>query len=121
VLFGRRRAGRWMREPGAPDLRHRGGIPWDAAPIPHRWHACRPQTVQLYGEHGVLTGTCRCACGAVTDRTGTWRFRNTRRQRDPARPRRARIPRPGHLQAVADTAPHPGARHRLRAHPGSLA
>jgi hypothetical protein len=59
-------------------------VPWDVVPIPYRWHVCRPQTVQLHRERGVLDGTYHCACGAVTDRTGAWRDRNSRRHRDPA-------------------------------------
>ncbi len=79
-----RERSRWTREPGNPDVRHRGGVPWDVVPIPYRWHVCRPQTVQLHRERGVLDGTYHCACGAVTDRTGAWRDRNSRRHRDPA-------------------------------------
>ncbi len=120
VLTGRPRAWRWMREPGAPGLRHRGGVPWDAMSVPHRWHACRPQTVELYREGRILTGTYHCACGAVTDGTGAWCFRNSRR-RDPAGLRSSRTPQPVRTRVVAGTVPHPGARHRLRSHPAGSA
>lgn len=92
----------WVRQPNAPETRHRGGLPWDVAPIPPRWHSCRPQTVELYREGGVLTGTFRCACGAVTDRTGIWRRRNIRRRSDPAGLRGdPRTPQPVRTRAAA--------------------
>ncbi len=107
MLFGRRRAGRWVREAGAPDVRHRHGLPWDVE---------RPQTVELHREGGILTGTYHCACGAVTDRTGAWRFRNSRRQRDPAGLRGFRMPQPVRARVVAGIAPHPGARRHPPSH-----
>ncbi len=116
MLGSRRRAGRWVREAGAPDVRHRGGLPWDVAPIPPRWHACQPQTVELHHEHGLLTGTGRCACGAVTDHTGAWHHRNTRRHRDPAGLRRHRMPQPVRTWVAAGSTPHPGARRHPRTH-----
>lgn len=91
----RPRRATWVRQANDPGTRHRGGLPWDLAPIPPRWHTCRSQTVELYREDGVLTGTFRCACGAVTDRTGVWHDRNTRRRSDPAGLRREpRTPQP---------------------------
>jgi hypothetical protein len=115
---GRRtHAGRWVREVGRPDVRHRYGLPWDAAPLPHRWHTCRPQTVELYREGGILTGTYHCACGAVTDRAGVWRHRNARRNLDPAGLRGSRMPQLVHTRVVAGIAPHPGARRHPRSHP----
>ena len=77
-------ARRWVRQADAPDIRHRHGVPWHAAPSPRRWHACRPQTIELYRDGLVFSGTLHCACGAVTDSTGRWRYRNSRRFTDPA-------------------------------------
>ncbi|MQA16625.1 MAG: hypothetical protein GEV09_21580 [Pseudonocardiaceae bacterium] len=116
-----RRAGRWMPAPGHSGVRHRGGVRWDVAPVRYRWHACSPQTVELYREHGVLIGTCRCACGAVTDRTGAWQHRNTRRHRDPAGMRRARTPQLVRAPVAAGSVPHPAARHHRRPHRASSA
>ncbi|MDQ3275356.1 MAG: hypothetical protein M3Q39_10100, partial [Actinomycetota bacterium] len=56
----------WITDAADIDTRHRHGVPWWAARIPPRWHTCRPQTVQLHRDRGVLTGTFHCACGAVT-------------------------------------------------------
>jgi hypothetical protein len=117
VLRRTRRAGRWVREAGAPDSRHRGGLPYDFAPILPRWHGCRPQTVELRYDRGVLTGTYRCACGAVADRTGAWRRRNTRRDHDPAGLCRSRMPQPVRTRVVVGISPHPGAHHHPRFHP----
>jgi len=122
VLHRRRRAGQWARAGGGPDVRHRGRLPWDDAPIPRRWHACRPQTVKLHREHGVLTGSDHRAAGAVNNRPGGWRCRSTRRHRDPAGLcRRTRMPQPVRAQVVAGITPHPGARHHLRFHPAGSA
>ena len=111
-----RERSRWTREPGNPDVRHRGGVPWDVVPIPYRWHVCRPQTVQLHRERGVLDGTYHCACGAVTDRTGAWCHRNSRRHRDPAGlccdPE---TPQPVRARMVAAAS----SRHAARRHPRS--
>lgn len=71
------------------DVRHRHGLPWYAAQVPRRWHACRPQTIELHRANGLLMGTCHCACGAFTDRTGRWVGRNARKNiPDPAGLRR---------------------------------
>lgn len=58
-------------------LDHLEGVAWYDAPLPRRWHLCRPQTRgsfrALYSE--------RCACGAT--RLGIDRFwaeRNSRRR-----------------------------------------
>ncbi|MDQ3152973.1 MAG: hypothetical protein M3R63_15105 [Actinomycetota bacterium] len=90
-------------------------MPWWAARIPPRWHTCRPQTVQLHRDRGVLTGTFHCACGAVTDHSGRWRGRNTRRSVDPAGLRCGRsTPQSVRARVAADAAPHPGARRHPR-------
>ncbi|MDQ3150683.1 MAG: hypothetical protein M3R63_02810 [Actinomycetota bacterium] len=68
-------------------------------------------------ETGVLTGICRCACGAVTDHTGAWRHRNTRGHHDPAGLRCPRTPQSVRPRVVADTIAHPSARHHPRSHP----
>ncbi|MGH3813242.1 MAG: hypothetical protein ACRDUV_12400 [Pseudonocardiaceae bacterium] len=110
-----RERSQWTSEPGNPDVRHRGGVPWDVAPVPYRWHACRTQTGELRREGGVLDGTCCCACGAVTDRAGAWRHRNCRRHRDSAGlccdPD---TPQPVRARVAAGISPHPGARRRPR-------
>ncbi len=77
------RGSRWLRQSGAPHVRNRNGVPWHLAPIPRCWHACRPQTIELYRDGPVLNATLHCACGAVTDSTGRWRDRNSRRVTDP--------------------------------------
>ena len=62
-----------------------GGIAWQDAPLPYRWHRCRPQTRGWFG----LNYTERCACGAtrLDGRYGNWMEKNqTRRHR--ARDRR---------------------------------
>ncbi|MPZ67286.1 MAG: hypothetical protein GEU83_17875 [Pseudonocardiaceae bacterium] len=109
----------WIPDSGDTSIRHRYGMPWWAARLPPRWHACRPQTVQLYRDGGLLTGSCHCACGAVTDHTGRWTGRNTRRHGpDPAGLRRdPRTPQPVRARVAADATPHPGARHHPRIQP----
>jgi len=84
----------------------------------HRWRACRPQTVQLSRDGGVLTGTYYCACGAVTDHTGRWVGRNShRRTSDPAGLRREpSTPQPDRARVAAGTTAHPGARRHPRTH-----
>jgi hypothetical protein len=55
------------------EVEHRGGVPWDEAPKPIRWHRCRAQTVEWFP-----TGKReRCACGA-TRTDGPWEGRNSR-------------------------------------------
>jgi len=116
-VLRRRRAGRWMRTTGGPDVRHRSGLAWDVVPVPHPWHACRPQTVQLHHEGSLLTGSYYCPCGAVTDRPGGWCCRSTRRHRDPAGLCRSRMPQFVRTRVVAGTTRHSGARHHPRFHP----
>lgn len=90
-----------MRAGGGPDVQHRGELPWDVAPVPARWRSCQPQTVELYCEGGVVTSSGHCARGAITDRTGMWRRRNTRRHPDPAGLCRSRMPQPVRTRLVA--------------------
>lgn len=89
------------------DVRHRHGLPWYAAQVPRRWHFCRPQTVELRRTNGSLIGTCRCACGALTDHAGRWIGRNSRRRiRDPAGLRSGpETPQPLRARVAADTPP----------------
>ncbi len=91
-------------------------MPWWTVRVPHLWHSCRPQTVRLYRDGGLLTGTCYCACGAVTDHTGRWHGRNIRRHTpDPAGLRRdPATPQPDRARVAAEPAAHPGARHHPR-------
>lgn len=67
----------WQWPHGMGYLEHLGGIGWSDAPVPHRWHRCRPQTrgwMQCFVE--------RCACGATRLDQSHWMQRNQRR-RDP--------------------------------------
>lgn len=61
------------------DVRSRGGVDWFDAPIPHRFHRCRPQTMG-WTKH--FTWIERCACGAMRrDEDLHWTWRNSRRKR----------------------------------------
>ncbi len=105
----------WIPDAHDSDTRHRHGMPWWAVRVPHRWHACQPQTVVLFRDGGLLSGVCYCACGAVTDHTGRWHGRNSRRSADPAGLRREHLsPQPDRSRVAADAAAHPGARHHPR-------
>jgi hypothetical protein len=109
----------WVPDAHSSNIRHRLGMPWWAVRAPGRWHACRPQTVQLYRDGGVLTATFYCACGAVTDHTGRWHGRNSRRSADPAGLRRdPRTPQPVRARMAAGAAPHSGARRHPSTHRG---
>ncbi len=106
----------WIPDIHDSGTRHRHGMPWWAMRVPHRWHACRPQTVVLFRDGGVLTGACHCACGAVTDHTGRWHGRNSRRSTNPVGLCRGpRTPQSVRARVVAGAAPHPG----VRRHPHS--
>ncbi|MPZ67292.1 MAG: hypothetical protein GEU83_17905 [Pseudonocardiaceae bacterium] len=72
--------------------------------------------MRLFRDGGLLTGSCYCACGAVTDHTGRWTGRNAQRHTpDPAGLRRETpTPQPVRSRVVAGTTPHPGARHHPR-------
>ncbi len=100
-----------------PDVRHRHGLPWYTAQVPRRWHSCRPQTIELHRTHGSLIGIYHCACGAITDRTGRWIGRNSRRRTpDPAGLRRdPDTPQPVRARVAADT-PSPCASRHPRSH-----
>lgn len=108
----------WIPDRGDTSIRHRHGVPWWSARMPHRWHACRPQTARLYHDGGLLSGTCYCACGAVTDDTGRWVGCNSRRHApDPAGLRRERpTSQPVRAWVAAGTTPHPGSRRHPRTH-----
>jgi hypothetical protein len=57
---------------------HLDGQPWWEAPVPHRWHKCRPQT---YGLMDWFTLVFRCRCGAISHGgRGPWIERNQRRK-----------------------------------------
>jgi hypothetical protein len=57
----------------------RCGLYWDQAPLPPRFHRCRPWTV---GFDGLKPPTRRCACGAISfaDIPG-WSEKNARRKK----------------------------------------
>lgn len=55
---------------------HRDATPWHRAPIPRRWHRCRPWTIGT-GSYGTVY---RCACGALSNDAKHWIQRNERRQ-----------------------------------------
>ena len=117
----RRRVGRWVREVGAPDTRHRDGGPWDIASVPSRWHACRPQTVELHCDRGVLTGTYTAP--AARSQTTPSRGATATPDDTPTRPGRAAPERRspsvrGWWRASPLT---PGACHHLRSHPAAPA
>lgn len=62
---------------GNTEINHVHGIPWYEAPIPRRWHKCRPQTT---GWVGYFTPVLRCACGAIKYDRDKWRNKNTRKK-----------------------------------------
>lgn len=66
------------RDPaGLNYLEHLGGVPWNEAPLPSRFHRCTPQTRGFFGSSGVQ----RCACGAIRLRpVDRWSERNSRRR-----------------------------------------
>jgi hypothetical protein len=62
------------------EIRHHNDIPWYDAPIPRRWHKCKPQTWGWIE----FTYVERCACGAINmptiaDPHPYWLDRNSRR------------------------------------------
>jgi hypothetical protein len=62
--------------PDLSGLYNLGGVPWWEAPIPRRWHRCKPQTKGWSGRM-----VFRCACGAsAVDDTRHWFDRNQRRR-----------------------------------------
>lgn len=65
-----------------PTMYHRDGIPWTAAPIPHRWHQCTAWTAgRGFGPDGPYIE--RCGCGAIRTQfpVTPWAERNSRRGR----------------------------------------
>lgn len=60
------------------DIVNRDDVWWFQAPIPRRWHRCRPQTTGCVG----LTLYERCPCGAGRLNGGPWLERNSRREED---------------------------------------
>jgi hypothetical protein len=75
---GKERIMNWIRThdgPGPEYIEELDGIHWTDAPLPPRWHRCKPQT------RGYATGEFvqRCACGAVWI-LGGWTNRNERRK-----------------------------------------
>lgn len=55
---------------------HLDGVAWADAPLPRRFHRCRPQTK---GTTGFFIRVQRCACGAYRDNYLIWIRRNERR------------------------------------------
>jgi hypothetical protein len=55
------------------------GVTYLNAPLPRRWHRCKPQTIGYFGALGTVY---RCACGGYRNsKLGRrWRDRNSRRQ-----------------------------------------
>lgn len=44
---------------------HSGQLTWWRAPIPHRWHWCKPQSVGVTGTGYMRDVVLRCACGSA--------------------------------------------------------
>lgn len=58
-------------------VRDRNSVSWHKAPLPRRWHGCKPWTIGVLDGHIVY----RCACGAMQmDADGYWSERNSRRK-----------------------------------------
>ena len=54
------------------------GIGWHEAPLPRRWHLCRPQTFGFVSKSYIE----RCACGGMwTLDGGGWTHKNSRRKK----------------------------------------
>jgi hypothetical protein len=67
---------RWVTDEtavGSTDAQHLDGVPWYEAPVPRKWHRCKPQTRGYYN----LSFVQRCACGATWMRGG-WVGKNER-------------------------------------------
>lgn len=58
-------------------IEHLDGVPWHKAPIPRRFHRCRPQT---RGYVNTFTPVLRCACGAINFDNSGWAEKNSRRK-----------------------------------------
>lgn len=61
-------------------LTHADGDWWYEAPLPRRWHRCRPHTSALTTMRGRVFDIDRCACGAMRFSGGPWTDRNQRRK-----------------------------------------
>jgi hypothetical protein len=69
----------WITDPHTGN-HHIDGIPWHQAPIPPRWHHCRPWTIGTAtpDEHDPMH---RCACGSFRlARNRYWVAKNSRRR-----------------------------------------
>jgi hypothetical protein len=60
---------------------HVDGTWWYEAPLPRRWHRCRPHTSALVTTGGQALHIDRCACGAMRSGSGPWADRNQRRRK----------------------------------------
>lgn len=67
----------YRTEDGSVETEHLGGVDWMDAPLPGRWHRCRPQT---RGWVNHFTRVYRCACGAISMDGRHWDERNQRRK-----------------------------------------
>lgn len=62
-------------------IEHFDGIPWYDAPIPRRWHRCKPQSRTCFDAGWAGRDAIeRCACGAIRYQRGVWIRRNDRRR-----------------------------------------
>lgn len=64
-----------------PDPRqHRNGVWWYDAPLPRRWHRCKPWSTGSTQSFALVE---RCACGAIrlNGESRPWMDRNSRRDR----------------------------------------
>lgn len=60
---------------------HVDGVWWYEAPLPWRWHRCRPHSAALTAYRGRVLDIDRCACGAMRFERGPWMDRNQRRKK----------------------------------------
>jgi hypothetical protein len=62
---------------GHTDAEHLDGVPWYDAPVPPRFHRCKPQTRGWYKTSFIE----RCACGAIRSQGSYgWISKNERRR-----------------------------------------
>lgn len=59
---------------------HRGGVPWDEAPLPPRWHRCYPHS-GVWHHTEMETWLERCPCGGRRIEGRPWTARNSCRDR----------------------------------------
>ena len=62
---------------GNLEVEHVDGIPWHEAPVPRRFHFCKPQTT---GWIDFFARVDRCACGAYRKDMSMWISKNERRK-----------------------------------------